>query len=292
MRILVVGAGLMGSQIGCEYALNGHSVAFAVRRPDEARTRVELALSTVQELGIFTADEVATAREQMTIGADIEVAADSCELAIESVPEDIVLKVDVLRRVALAAPDAVLATNTSSLRISEIGRAIGVPERTVGTHYWNPPLLMPLVEIVAGDSTDPTVITFVFETIRSLRKKPVLVGRDVPGFIWNRLQLALLREALWLVENGVASADAIDEAVRLGLARRWRLTGPFETVALGGSATWERIATQIVPSLSNADRLEYLAQWVPGDHEALKAVKERRDRALATELLRERIEMW
>jgi 3-hydroxybutyryl-CoA dehydrogenase len=289
MKVLVIGAGLMGSQIGCEYALGGHNVAFLARHPDEARARVEGALAMVQELGLFTAEQVTAARSRITISAELE-AGSRIDLAVESIPEDFALKVEVLRRVAGVAPDAVLATNTSSLSIGELGRAVGKPEFTIGTHYWNPPLLMPPVEIIRGEHTDRSVVAFVREAIGALGKEPILVERDVPGFAWNRLQMALLREALWLVENGVASPKAVDEVIRSGLARRWRLTGPFETVALGGVETWTRAAARILPALSSADRLEGLARWVPDDPNALAAARERRDRALAEELLRERAE--
>src|SRR5918992_1203463 len=161
MRVLVVGAGLMGAQIGCEYALGGHDVTLFARRAESVRLRVES--------------------------------------AFESLPEQLELKASLLRDAAARSPDAVLASNTSSLSITALGEAAGAPERTVGTHYWNPPLLMPLVEVVAGDRTRRDVLTFVRSTLEALGKRPVVVEREVPGFVWNRLQTALLRESLWLV---------------------------------------------------------------------------------------------
>ena len=127
-----------------------------------------------------------------------------------------------------------IASNTSSLSIGEIGEACGAPERTVGTHYWNPPLLMPLVEVIAGPHSRPEAVELARAAVASCGKRPVLVQRDVPGFIWNRLQHALLREALWIVDNGVATPEAVDEVVRFGNARRWEHVGPFAAAALGG----------------------------------------------------------
>ena len=98
--------------------------------------------------------------------------------------------------------------------------ACGAPERTVGTHYWNPPLLMPLVEIISGAHSTPEAVELARGAVASSGKRPVLVQRDVPGFIWNRLQHALLREARWIVDNGVATPEAVDEVVRFGNARR------------------------------------------------------------------------
>ena len=147
-----------------------------------------------------------------------------------------------------------IASNTSSLSIGEIGEACGAPERTVGTHYWNPPLLMPLVEVIAGPRSRPEAVELARAAVAGCGKRPVLVQRDVPGFIWNRLQHALLREALWIIDNGVATPEAVDEVVRFGNARRWEHVGPFAAAALGGIGTWQRVAGELFPVLSNAAR--------------------------------------
>jgi 3-hydroxybutyryl-CoA dehydrogenase len=211
----------------------------------------------------------------------------TCEVAVESAPEDLELKASLLRPVAEASPDAVLATNTSSLSVSELGERIGAPERTVGTHYWNPPLLMPLVEVVAGSRTDPEVVRRTAETLRELGKRPVLVG-DVPGFAWNRLQMAVLREAVALVEHGVASPAIVDEILTHGLARRWRHIGFFQAIALGGVATWQKTGANLLPLISAATELPELSRWVQKGDEELAAVAARRDEGLARDLLAER----
>jgi 3-hydroxybutyryl-CoA dehydrogenase len=118
----------------------------------------------------------------------------------------------------------------------------------------------------------------------------VLVERDVPGFVWNRLQLALLREAVWIVEHGVATPETVDTIVRDGLARRWTRTGPFETAALGGAETFERIARFLFPELSTATEIDNLRQWLLDDQERLAGIREARDAGLVSELRRERAE--
>lgn len=283
----MLGAGLMGAQIGCEYALGGHRVTLVARSPERARERVEGGLALVRELGLFSpaATEDAAARIDAAAAAE---DAEGFDLAVESLPEDLELKARLLRRVAEASPEAVLASNTSSLSITALGAAAGAPERVIGTHYWNPPLLSPLVEVVPGEATDAEVVARVREMLSELGKRPVLVQADVPGFVWNRLQLAVLRECVWLVENGVAAPGTVDEVVRDGLARRWRRVGPFEAVALGGVETWERAAGNLVPELSTAAELGSLARFVPGEDVDLAPLAERRDRALAEELIRER----
>jgi 3-hydroxybutyryl-CoA dehydrogenase len=256
--VVVVGAGRMGSQIGTEYARAGHRVTFLVR----SRGRAGAAPA------VESADEIATAPE----------------LVVESLPEDLELKASVVRPLLARWPEAIFATNTSSLEIGALGAAAGAPERTIGTHYWNPPLLMPLVEVIAGPETAPAVVERVVALLEAIGKRPIRVRRDVPGFIWNRLQFALLREALWLLDAGVASAEDIDEVVRDGLARRLRLTGPFETAELGGLETFAQVAENLFPVLSNATDAPRLREWTPRDEAELAALARRRDAALAREL--------
>ena len=153
----------------------------------------------------------------------------------------------------------------------------------MGTHYLNPPLLMPTVEVIAGEGTSAETLAFVRETVASLGKLPITVRRDVPGFAWNRLQFALVRELTWLVENGVASAEDLDTVMREGLARRWRQVGPLRAIALGGIDTWNRSGRNIVPELSTAAELPDLhGVAITGGNLAADAA--RRDAALAAEL--------
>lgn len=286
MRVVIVGAGRMGAQIGCEYALGGHDVALVARDAGAALARAEAGFALLLRHELLPPAEVEAARERLTATADLDAVTPGCDLAVESVPEDLALKGLLLRRVAAASPQAVLATNTSSLRVTAIGEAAGAPERTVATHYWNPPLLMPLVEIVGGERTSPDVVAFARDTVASLGKRPIVVDRDVPGFIWNRLQYALVREIGWIVSNGVAAPDVVDTVVRDGLARRYRYIGPFETIALGGLQTWDRMARNILPTFSDAQDLSALEPWADAIDEP-DAILARRDRGLAGELVRE-----
>jgi 3-hydroxybutyryl-CoA dehydrogenase len=189
----------------------------------------------------------------------------------------------VLRRALESAPGAIVATNTSSLSITGLGDAIAAPEQTVGTHYLNPPLLMPTVEVIAGEATSDETLTLVRGTLAELGKVPVLVRRDVPGFVWNRLQFALVRELAWLAENDVAAPEDLDAVVREGLARRWRRVGPLRAIALGGIETWNRAGRNIVPELSTAAELPDLRTIaIAGGDLAAEAAA--RDRALAADL--------
>jgi 3-hydroxybutyryl-CoA dehydrogenase len=284
MRVVVIGAGLMGAQIGVEYALGGHEVTLVARNATRARERADTGFGLVHKHRLAREDEIEVAHERLSVTTD--AAREGWDFVVESAPEDMDLKVELLRPLAEGSPDTILGSNTSSLSVTELGDRIGAPERTLGTHYWNPPLLMPLVEVVPGERTDSTVVERVREVLETLGKRPVVV-QDVAGFVWNRLQMAVLREALWLVENGIASTDTVDEILTYGLARRWRNVGFFRAIALGGVDTWQRSARNLVPEISASSEIGDLRRWVHENGE-LAAIAERRDQGLAEDLIRDR----
>ena len=278
----------MGSQIGVEYALAGHHVTFLVRNFDQARKRVTTAFALAASLEKWTDDVVEAGRERVGYLSDITAFDTDTELFLESIIEEPQAKIDLLKAAGKHMPGAILASNTSSLSIGRLGGWSGAARRTIGTHYWNPPLLMPLVEVVAGPETEKTIVERIHALLEGLGKRPVSVERDVDGFVWNRLQMALLREAVWIVEQGVATPDVVDEIVRDGLARRWRFTGPFVTAALGGPQTFTRIANNLWPRLSEAHSVHDLGRWLIDDREELRALRQRRDEGLIDELRKER----
>lgn len=292
-RVAIVGAGLMGAQIGCEYALGGCTVVWVVRDRERAEPRIEQALALALRHGLADRPAIDAARSRMSYSdgheRDERSGADRPPgLIVESLPEQLALKAEVLSELCARHPAATVASNTSSISISALGETAGVAERIVGTHYWNPPLLMPLVEVVAGECAGAGLLERVAQLLRAIGKRPVVLQREAPGLLWNRLQLAVLRECEWLVEHGIASPATIDEVMRDGLARRWRLTGPFETVGLGGAQTFDAIAENLYPLLSDARSGSGFAAHVPHDAEQLAALRERRDSALSAELRAER----
>lgn len=305
-RVAVVGAGLMGHGIALEYALGGLDVALVTSRLETAaaaRERIGSSLARLVEGELVDAAAAQAALGRVRVAPDLADAVADADLVVESAPEDLGLKQALFRAIDAAAPArAILASNTSGLPITQLGAATGRPERVLGTHYWNPPHLMPLVEVVAGERTDPAVLDAVEALLRRLGKIPLRVRRDVPGFVWNRLQNALLREALWLVEQGVATPAEVDLAMTLGLGRRYSIVGLFEAIDLGGLETWSRVAGHLFPVLSKADGAPLLHDLVArgrrgaeaggGFHdwtrERVAEVVARRDRALVERLRADR----
>jgi 3-hydroxybutyryl-CoA dehydrogenase len=285
LNVLIVGGGRMGSQIACEYAIGGHQVTVVSRTESAAQERLKSAFESALQAGLIDDARSREAQQRFVVQGSLSSVTKSPDLVVESIDEDETAKGEILRDVAKRWPGATIASNTSSLSISALGRLAGAEDRVLGTHYWNPPLLMPLVEVVAGDNTDQSRIDSTIETLRALGKRPVLVARDVPGFVWNRLQFALLREAAWIVEEGVATRQVVDEIVRDGLARRWRYTGPFETMALGGGETFRRVAENLFPVLSCERSLTASSQVIDFDSADLEMKRKRRDDGLRRDLM-------
>ncbi len=181
-----------------------------------------------------------------------------------------------------------MASTSETISVTAIGEAAGVAERMFGARYGSPPLLMPLVELVAARDTPPRLLDRVCQLLRAIGKRPVVLQHEIPGLLSGRLELALLRECIALALEGVASAETIDEVVRDGLARAWRLAGPFETVALRGLEAYEAAFEQDAPPPAAMPSAGELAGLVPRAPELLAGLRERRDLALAAELRAER----
>jgi 3-hydroxybutyryl-CoA dehydrogenase len=277
MRVAVVGAGLMGVGIGLGFCQYGAHVTYLVHGR-HARPRAERAVGeAAAELVDLGVAEAGFADRVVYCGVVTELPG--CDLIIESIPEQRDLKLAILAELATAQPRALLCTNTSSLGITALGADLHRPQRFAGLHFWYPAPLMPLVELVPGQRTDPTALVEIEQIVRQHGKIPIVLARDIPGFVWNRLVVAVLREAASLVEQGVVSARDIDLVVEHGLARRWSLTGPFASAVLGGVPTFETVGANLLPLLDQRTSLaaltELLAGYVP-DRAALSAWRDRR----------------
>lgn len=212
--------------------------------------------------GVSDADPI----ERISIKDDCREAA-RADLVIEAISEDLEAKQRLYARlVPTLKPGAVLATNTSSLALEELRKGLRRPKILLGTHFFNPPPLMPLVETFAGEGGDPARLARVNDFLRSIGKEPVEVRRPLRGLIANRLQFALLREAIALVEAGVAGPEDVDRVVRFSFGRRLAALGPFANADLGGLHTYLRIFRYLLPAWGDGKEPELLTRLVANGH--------------------------
>jgi 3-hydroxybutyryl-CoA dehydrogenase len=262
--VTVIGAGRMGTQLAAGFALHGHQVHLVSSATERAMASLVTLLAEVTEDGLAGPEQASAAHDRLHVHVGVNEVPTHSGLVLETIAEDYQAKTRILREAAARFPEACLATNTSSLPISSLATGVGQPGRLLGLHFWHPPLYMPLVEVIAAPTTQPDVVATAKSFVSSAGWIPVTVRKDVPGFVWNRLQCALLREALWLVGNGVCSAGDIDLVARLGLARRWHVSGPMESVKLGGVQTWATVTANLFPELSNAAQPPDLSEIAAG----------------------------
>ncbi|MFB6160254.1 MAG: 3-hydroxyacyl-CoA dehydrogenase family protein [Haloferacaceae archaeon] len=256
-RVVVVGAGTMGPGLAVQFARHGPRVTLVDHRRanlDAAAGAVDDALAFLDEEGLLDADPDAV-RDRIDDALDLAGAVADADFVLESVSEDLDVKAEVFGTAADAAPaDAVLATNTSGIPVTDVAATVpAAAERVVGCHWWNPPYLLPTVEVVRGERTADAVVDRTAAVVEALDRTPIVVERDVPGFVWNRVQFAVLRECAHLVESGVASLADVERAVRDGYALRTAAVGPFETADLSSVALFRDIAADLYPHLSDAE---------------------------------------
>jgi 3-hydroxybutyryl-CoA dehydrogenase len=230
-RIAVVGAGLMGHGIAQVFAVAGHEVTiFDAVAANLQSVKARIA-TNLHEL-----EEDAQAVERVTPIGDLAAAVRDADYVVEAVSEDLALKQKLFGEIEThVRPDAILASNTSVMPITQIMGGLKQPERALGTHWWNPPFLVPLVEIVGTQWTAPSIIAATMALHANAGKIPALVKKDIPGFIGNRLQHALWREAISLVECGICDAATVDAVVKASFGRRLAVLGPLENADMVGT---------------------------------------------------------
>lgn len=230
-RIAVIGAGLMGHGIAQVFALAGHDVTIYDAFPASLETVKARILANLKDLGD---DESAVNR--VTPQADLAQAVGNSDYVVEAVLEDLALKQKLFAEIEpLVRPDTILASNTSVIPITAIMQGLARRDRALGTHWWNPPFLVPLVEVIETQWTSPAAVAFTMKLHAEAGKKPAHVKKDVPGFIGNRLQHALWREAIALVENGICDAETVDAVIKSAFGRRLAVLGPLENADMVGT---------------------------------------------------------
>ena len=284
-RIAVIGAGLMGHGLAQVFALGGHDVTIYDAVDASLKTVKERISTNLRDLG-----DDPRAVERVRPTGSLEDCVLDADYVVEAVSEDLALKQKLFAEIETYVSDAtILASNTSVIPITDIMRGLNHPERALGTHWWNPPFLVPLVEVIETEWTQPEVIKFTMELHRDVGKTPAHVKKDVPGFIGNRLQHALWREAIALVEHGICDAETVDTVIKAAFGRRLAVLGPLENADMVGTDLTLAIHKTVLPAIESrpgpSPYLEKLVAngnlgfksgqgfrtWTPAQQQALRA---------------------
>jgi len=246
-KIAVIGAGLMGHGIAQVFALAGHDVTITdAHKPtlDNALTRIT---TNLRDLG-----DDPKAVERVKPVADMGACVRDADYVVEAILEDMPLKQKTFAEIEKhVRPDTILASNTSVMPITEIMQGLKYRERALGTHWWNPPFLVPLVEVIGTRWTSQAAIDFTMKLHADAGKEAAHVKKDVPGFIGNRLQHALWREAVSLVERGICDAETVDKVIKAAFGRRLAVLGPLENADLVGTDLTLAIHKTVLPDIDH-----------------------------------------
>ena len=251
-KVGIVGAGTMGAGVAQIFAEFGFTVILYNR----SKAGMERALERLQSKVAVNPTPIEAATD--TAAAQIYTTHDLTELAqvdliSESIAENLEVKQDIFRKLdEICDARTLFTTNTSGLSISQIATAVSHPERFAGVHFFNPPEIVPAVEVIKGEATSDATCEVLIDLLKQMKKQPILVQKDVPGFVASRLQFAVVREALHLVEEGIASPADIDAVMKHGLGLRWALLGPLEIADLGGLDIFNTVGGYVAKSMSNA----------------------------------------
>ncbi len=228
----------MGHGIAQIFAVHGFPVSLLDVNDEVLAKAIEGVRSNLTLLaknGIGKTEDIETAVGRIRTTRDLKEAVSGARFVIEAVAEQLELKQKLFREMdEICSQDAILATNTSVISITEIAARAKGRKRIVGTHFWNPPYLIPLVEVVPGEDTSPQTVDLTYDLLKSVGKHPVKVKKDVPGFVGNRLQHALWREAISIVDQGIADPATVDEVIRNSFGIRLPVLGPLETADMVG----------------------------------------------------------
>jgi 3-hydroxybutyryl-CoA dehydrogenase len=244
-RIAIIGAGLMGHGLALVFAQAGHRVRITDPVATSRDSVLERVSATLASLG-----KDVSAAKQISVEETLADAVHDADIVIEAAPEKLELKQAIFAELETHAPTgAILASNTSVIPIGQIVARIVSKHRVAGTHWWNPPYLVPLVEVIETEGTSPETITRLIALLKRVGKTPVHVKKDVPGFVGNRLQHALWREAIALVAEGVCDAETVDLVVKNSFGRRLAVLGPLENADLVGTDLTLDIHRNVLPHI-------------------------------------------
>ena len=263
--IVIYGPGVMGASMAQIFAQYGYDTILLGRSEKSIQKAVKL-IDINQEssvkAGILTAEQSENIKKSIKLTTDSNCFANA-EYIIETIVEDMKVKKEFYRYISDTAPeDCIIVTNTSGLSVSEMAKELKNPERFAGMHWINPPHLVPLIEIIRGENTADETVETVMAVCENIHKKAVVVKKECAGFIFNRLQYAILREAAYIAENGWDDVQDIDDVVKYGLGMRYACIGPFRVADIGGLDTFNRISKYLVPDLSDQKEIPLMKEIV------------------------------
>lgn len=273
--ICILGAGLMGVGIATHFARFGYDVWLYDTDSSRIAEISGVAGGILDELIVtdqFAIGEKATVVARLHGTTSLQDIA-ACRLLIEAIPERLELKHALYAQLEeLIAPEAVIASNTSGLPPDALAEKLTHPERLLIAHFWHPPHFIPLVEIVPGTATKPEYLHELQQQLIAMQLEAVVLDRAAPGFVGNRLQFALLREALHIVKSGIASAEVVDQVMRASLGRRYAMVGPLEAADMTGLSTVQDICRHLLPELATgSDMMSLVADKVANGNTGVRS---------------------
>ncbi len=251
--ICVLGSGTMGHGIGQVFAAASFPVVIYDINEQVlqlAKSRIHTNLKLMAAENYITLEDIARIESNISFSTDLQLAAKNARLVIEAVPEIIELKKDIYKKLETIIDNhTIVASNTSTYSIERLAEDVSFAERMLVVHFFNPAHLVRLVEVVPSVKTKSEVVEYVVKLLTTCGKNAVRLQKDIPGFIANRLQAAVVREALYLLEQGIADARSIDSVIADGPGMRWAFDGPIQIADFGGLDIWEKVTGNLFPEL-------------------------------------------
>jgi len=277
-NISVLGAGIMGHGIAQSFLMGGYPVRlYDIQESilQTAKAHIEKNMGLFHQSDLIEKQDIELALNRLSTAIDLKDAVEESNFIVEAAPEDLSLKQGLFQQVeSLCTKDTIIASNTSSLTLKDIGARVKNRERLVITHWFNPPHIVPTVEVVKGEETSNETMETAYQLLETIKKMPVKINRELPGFLVNRIQIAMVREVFDLYEKGVATAADIDKAVKGSFGFRLASIGPLLTADLGGLELWLKVFENLVPQIqSSLDPPKVLQRLVSQGHLGIKSGK-------------------
>ena len=253
-KVAVIGSGTMGPGMAATFARQGYETTLFDIKPEQlekAKGAVDFVYTTLTNGGFMTAEEADAGRGRLTYTDDLATALNGADFVVETVPERRDIKQQVYQQIeSLVGNDVIIASNTSGIPISDIASVAKNPSRVVGMHWSNPPHLIPVIEVIRGADTSDETADATVEMVKSIGMVPAIVDKDIAGFVENRILYAIMREALHLLDEGVASAEAIDTITKWGIGYKLAVIGPLELLDVAGLDIYNSVASYLNADLN------------------------------------------